>query len=372
MFLKEIRLKNFRNYINTNLDFSPNINIIYGKNAQGKTNILESIALLCLGRSFRTNKDSELINWNAESCYLRGVIDHSIEENFIEDQIEIGIGHKQKKIKLNNQEQKPQEIYGKAPVVIFSPDDLQLIKGGPQFRRDFIDLYLAQIEPNYRQIFYDYYKVLQQRNRFLKERYIDLNELEVWNEQLVVKGVKVIKYRAHLINRIEPFIVNAHSNISNNKEVIKIDYISLKGINIKNETEADLTQIFHQELKDSYKLELERKITLIGPQRDDLRIMINNTFDLKTYGSQGQQRTAALSLKLGLVDIITQSRNKVPLLLLDDVMSEFDNSRKQSLLNLLISSAQTFMTSTSKEDFPVDDSNSSFFLIDKGEVKDVS
>ncbi len=366
MVLNQLKLINFRNYQQLKLEFSENINIFVGKNAQGKTNLLEAIALLCLGKPVRTKKEIELIKWGTEYCFCRGQFQEN--ENFT--LIEIGIGLKEKRIKVDGQVVKNSTVFGKIPVVIFSPDDLQIVKGAPQQRRDFIDVYLAQIEPKYRFVYYNFYKVLQQRNRLLKQDFVDQAELETWNEQLIEKGAKVIKYRNSLINSVKPYITEAQQVISGDKEVLSLEYMSFNN-RVPTDDEGEIRRQFQEELWNIKDYELQRRLTLVGPHRDDLRLTINHQVDLRNFGSQGQQRTAALALKLGLVEKIKEARGVYPLILLDDVMSEFDDHRKQHLLQLLISSSQTFITSTSKQDFPIEDRQAIFFTVNQGEIQHV-
>ena len=363
MRLKYLELKNFSNYCRLKLDFSEQVNIFFGENAQGKTNLLEAIALLCIGKPFRAKKETEVIQWGMEHSFCKGIFG----EDDYQIQIEIGIGHNEKRIKIDGQIVKKDAVFGKIPVVIFGPDDLQLVKGGPQQRRDFIDLYLAQIEPKYRFIYYNYYKTLKQRNRLLKQEFINKEELEIWDEQLIEKGTKVIVYRNALIEDVKPYIITAHQSISGSKEEINLEYISFNKQTIGND-EAEIKRIFKEELRNQKQQELQRGLTLVGPHRDDLLLTIEPRAELKIFGSQGQQRTAALSLKLGLVEKIRESRGMYPLIILDDVMSEFDDHRKQQLLKMLLNSAQTFLTSTSKRDFPFEASQTSFFAVDRGEV----
>ncbi len=363
MYLSQLELRNFRNYQELKLNFSEKINIFVGKNAQGKTNLLEAIALLCLGKPIRTKKDHELIKWGTDHCFCRG--------QFLEGEnyslIEVGIGIKEKRIKIDGQVVKNNTIFGQIPVVIFSPDDLQLVKGAPQQRRDYIDIYLAQIEPKYRFVYYNFYKVLQQRNRLLKQSFIDQAELAVWNDQLIEKGAKVIKYRNSLINSIKPYIKQAQQILSGDKEFLNMEYLSFNN-QVLSDDEVEIQRKFQEELEKVKNYELQRGMTLIGPHRDDLRLTINHDIDLRNFGSQGQQRTAALALKLGLVEKIKEARGMYPLILLDDVMSEFDDHRKQHLLQLLFSSSQTFLTSTSKRDFPIQGQQRNFFTVNQGEV----
>lgn len=364
MYLNQLELRNFRNYQELKLKFSEKINIFIGKNAQGKTNLLEAIALLCLGKPVRTKKDNELIKWGMDHCFCRGIF-HENENSTL---IEVGLGLKEKRIKIDGQVVKNNLVFGQVPVVIFSPDDLHLVKGGPQQRRDFIDIYLAQIEPKYRFVYYNFYKVLQHRNRLLKQGFVDRGELDAWNEQLIEKGAKVIKYRNSLIDSVKPYIKSAQQIISGDKEILNLEYISFNN-HVLSADENEIKSKFQEELEKVKNYELQRGMTLVGPHRDDLRLTINDEIELRNFGSQGQQRTAALALKLGLVEKIKEARGMYPLILLDDVMSEFDDHRKQHLLQLLISSSQTFLTSTSKQDFPLQDQQTNFFIVDQGEVQ---
>lgn len=366
MRLKYLELKNYRNYQTLALSLFEQVNIFYGKNAQGKTNLLESIVFLCLGKPVRTKKDSDLIKWGEEHCFCRG----HFQESDYDIQIEIGIGFKEKRTKINGQIVKNNSVFGQIPVVLFSPDDLQIVKGTPQLRRDFIDLYIAQIDPNYRFIYYNYYKVLQQRNRLLKQGYVNPEELDAWNEQLVEKGTKVIINRISLINEVKPFISEAQHVISGAKENLDLEYLCFNNQKLPADEEI-IKKTFYTELQNIKLIELKRGVTLIGPHRDDLRLVINQQIDLKNFGSQGQQRTAALALKLGLVEKIKEARGINPLILLDDVMSEFDDQRKQYLLKLLMNSSQTFLTSTSKQDFPISNPQAVFYLVNQGELQHV-
>jgi DNA replication and repair protein RecF len=367
MFLSRLEMQNFRNYNLLRLKLSPGVNIFLGQNAQGKTNILEAVVLLCIGKSFRTRKESDFIRWETEAAYLKG----NFEADHERHQVEIGFGNQHKKIKINGQDVKGFDCFGKVPVVVFSPEDLQLIKGGPQFRRDFIDLYLAQIDPKYRYVYLNYYKILQQRNRFLKESFFNPTEWEVWNDQLIEAGTKVILSRAVLLEKIQPYIDAAHQRISAERECLKLDYFCMGKFLNPDRDQSRIRAFFEAEVQRIKQVEIERKISLAGPQRDDFILSINRGVDLKTFGSQGQQRTAALALKLGMIEVIRETRETKPLLLLDDVMSEFDDTRKLSLLKLLIHSAQTLITSTSRQDFTDMSEGAAFFGVNKGAVTHV-
>jgi DNA replication and repair protein RecF len=364
MYLDELALHHFRNYEALRINFFPDVNILIGQNAQGKTNILEAVFLSCLGKSFRTKKETELIKWNSDFFYLSGRFK---DENFTY-LCELGVGKKQKKYKLNGVLVKGVDFFGRVPIVAFSPEDLQLIKGSPQRRRDFIDLYLAQIDGNYREVYLNYYKTLQQRNGFLKERRLNPTEWEVWDEQLITNGIKIIKARATLIERIKPYIIQAHHRISGAHEKIAIDYLCLNKYPNPDLDETFLRNLLRADLLKVRQLEIERKISLVGPHRDDLALMLDDQIELRAFGSQGQQRTAALALKLGLIEVLKEAREVMPLLLLDDVMSEFDDLRQQALLKILVNSCQTFITATSRDDFPDFIDRAAFFTVAKGVV----
>lgn len=366
MFLKNMELERFRNYEEEKIEVSPGMNILYGQNAQGKTNLIEAIAMFSLGKSFRAKKDEEVIQWNCETSFIKGVFNGESNSTVIE----IGIGQKERRYKINGQIVKRSDIFGKVPVVIFTPDDLQMIKGAPSYRRDFLDLYLAQVEPKYRFIYYNYTKILQQRNRLLKEHYIDLQELEAWNEQLINTGANVIKYRLFLIESILPYIVEIQRQISSEKEELNVQYIGFKNQVLNQFKEDEIKNLLKEAIASVRHTELERKVTLVGPQLDDLRITIARNVELRVFGSQGQQRTASLAMKLGLIQKIKDIRGEYPILLLDDVMSEFDDNRKKALLTNLINTVQTFMTATSLKDFPGCSSQAIFFEIERGMVKD--
>ncbi len=366
MPITELVIRNFRNCDSQILHFSPHINIFYGQNAQGKTNILEAIALLCLGRSFRTRKDDELIRWEHDSCFLKGLF----QQELAQTQIEIGIGHHEKRIKIDGQICKNQELFGKIPVVIFAPDDLQIVKGSPQHRRDFLDFYLAQTEPHYRFIYYNYQRVLQQRNRLLKSQ-PSLAELSVWDEQLIEKGLKVIKYRLSMLLDVLPYVQKAQIDISGNVETLKMTYSGFNNLPLTEWDENRMRLEYQNELHRVRRQEIERQITLVGPHRDDIRLTFDDQVELRSFGSQGQQRTTVLALKLGLIEKIKASRGEYPILLFDDVMSEFDDLRKQNLLACLLSSAQTVLTSTNRADFPITDHETLRFEVSKGVATNV-
>ncbi|HBL36702.1 MAG TPA: DNA replication/repair protein RecF [Firmicutes bacterium] len=343
--LEKIKICNFRNYSPSEVELSPRLNILCGKNGQGKTNFLEAIAFLTLGRSFRTRRDEDLIKAGEKEFYLKGKF-RSSEEDLI---LEVGNDLSRVVVKVNGLPYKSKrELFGRVRTVIFTPDDLQIIKGGPEKRREFLDLYLAQAYPDYRQIYLRFYRALYQRNALLKklrEGRRDLNELEVWTNRMVEEGSRVVLYRRQTMEEIGASLNHYHQLMSNEQETLHCLY---KGSGSLPDT-LDLTAIqegFWRSLRRRSDDERRRGYTLVGPHRDDLQIQMNQRWELRVYGSQGQQRTAALALKLAMVDLIEKTQGKAPLLLLDDVFSEFDSDRKQELLRLLTVGTQTVISTT--------------------------
>lgn len=345
MYLEKIRINNFRNYSLAEVELSPHLNLLWGKNGQGKTNFLEAIAFLTLGRSFRTRRDEDLIRESAEGFYLKGEFQGEEEDLTLE----VGAGRQRVVVKVNGVPYKSKrELFGRVRTVIFTPDDLQIVKGGPEKRREFLDLYLAQAYPDYREAYLRFCRALYQRNALLKrfkEGSRDHNQLEVWTERLVEEGSRVILYRRQALAVIAPWLNHYHQAMSNEQETLVCLY--------KDQSdpggEPDLPAIkagFWRALRQKNGAELQYGYTLVGPHRDELQILLNDRWELRIYGSQGQQRTAALALKLAMVDLIAKTQGTVPLLLLDDVFSEFDNERKQELLQLLTAGAQTVITTT--------------------------
>ncbi|NLY90551.1 MAG: DNA replication/repair protein RecF [Firmicutes bacterium] len=345
MYLEKIKIINFRNYATAEVELSPHLNILWGKNGQGKTNFLEAIAFLTLGRSFRTRRDEDLIKESAEGFYLKGEFQGEDEGLTLE----VGNGRNRVVVKVNGVPYKSKrELFGRVRTVIFTPDDLQIVKGGPEKRREFLDLYLAQAYPGYREVYLLFYRALYQRNALLKrfkEGARDLNQLEVWTDRLVETGSRVILYRRQALAEISQWLNHYHQVMSNEQETLRCLY---KG-NDDPAAELDLEAIkagFGRALRQKNGVELRYGYTLVGPHRDDLQILLNDRWELRVYGSQGQQRTAALALKLAMVDLIAKTQGTAPLLLLDDVFSEFDSERKQELLQLLTAGAQTVISTT--------------------------
>ena len=337
MWIKKIKIKNFRNYEKEEINLEKNINIFYGQNAQGKTNIIESIFLCSLGKSFRTKKDNEMIKLNEQNA----MVEIEYEKSDREGKIKIEIGNK-KNIYLNGIKiKKLSELLGNLNIVIFTPDDINILKGGPQNRRRFLDIMISQLRPNYMHILNLYIKTMEQRNIYLrqiKEEHKDENLLDIWDEKLSEYAIKIYEYRKEFIKKIIKKLDIIHKNITNNAEQIELDYI----------TECDSKEKYLKLLKERRKLDIIKGFTTKGVHRDDFMIYINKK-DIKIFGSQGQNRTAMLSLKLAELQVIYDEIGEYPILLLDDFMSELDKTRRKNFLEN-IEGTQVIITGTEKLD----------------------
>ncbi|GCF92396.1 DNA replication and repair protein RecF [Enterococcus florum] len=344
MKLNKLQLRNYRNYQNLGLDFPHHLTIFLGENAQGKTNLLESIYVLAMTRSHRTNSEQELIGWDEEFAQIKGRISKGTSEL----ELELLLTKKGRKSKINHIEQKRLSSYiGQLNVILFAPEDLSIVKGSPQMRRRFIDMELGQISPVYLYNLTQYQKVLKQRNTYLKQlsekKQTDEIYLDVLTEQLVDFGGKVVLDRLHFIDRLEYWSNTLHTRITNQRERLVIDYLS--SFSFEKRDLSLIQEVFMQELQKSRRREIFRGTTIVGPHRDDLRFLVNDQ-NVQTYGSQGQQRTTALSIKLAEIDLIKEETGEYPVLLLDDVMSELDDNRQIHLLEAIEGKVQTFLTTT--------------------------
>lgn len=337
MLITDLKIRNFRNYEEENIKFNNEINIFYGNNAQGKTNIIESIFLCAIGKSFRTNKEKELIKFEKEFSSIE-LEYKKIDRN---GKIKIELSDK-KNIYINGVKiKKLSELLGKINVVIFTPDDINILKNGPKMRRRFLDIMISQLRPNYIYNLNMYLKTLEQRNSYLKQIKFenkDKEMLEVWDYKLVEYGNKIYNYRLEFIEKIQNKIIKIHNEITNNDEKIKLEYIS----DLKNK------ENFYYQLKESRNIDIIRGTTSKGIHRDDFSIFINDN-NVNIYGSQGQNRTAVLSLKMSELQVIKDEIGENPILLLDDFMSELDNKRRKNFLNN-IKDTQVIITCTDKLD----------------------
>ncbi len=337
MWIKNIKIKNFRNYEKEEINLEKNINIFYGENAQGKTNIIEAIFLCSLGKSFRAKKDLEMIKLNEENS----MVEIEYEKSDRDGKIKIELGNK-KNIYLNGIKiKKLSELLGNLNIVIFTPDDINILKGGPQNRRRFLDIMISQLRPNYMHILNLYLKTIEQRNKYLrqiKEENKDEKLLEIWDEKLAEYATKICEYREEFLEKIIKKIKKIHNNITNGKEEIELEYI----------TECKNKENYLKLLKERKKLDIIKGFTTKGIHRDDFMIYINKK-EINVYGSQGQNRTAMLSLKLAELQVIYDEIGEYPILLLDDFMSELDKNRRKNFLEN-IKDTQVIITGTEKLD----------------------
>lgn len=339
MIIKSLELENFRNYDSLHLNFDEGTNILYGDNAQGKTNVLEAIYVSATTKSHKGSKDKEIIHFSKEEAHIRtflskGDMDYRVDMHLRKS--------KSKGIAINGQKlKKAAELLGLLNVVFFSPEDLSIIKNGPSGRRSFVDMELCQLDKYYLYNLNQYNKIINQRNRLLKDFYFnpDLKDtITVWDSQLVSYGRQIIEARMKFVEHLNMIIKQIHKNLSGGKEELRITY------------EPDvICEDFERNLSLNMERDIKLKFTGVGPHRDDFGFMVNG-IDIRKYGSQGQQRTAALSLKLAEIELVKQITKDHPVLLLDDVLSELDSNRQNYLLNS-IGNIQTIITCTGLDEF---------------------
>lgn len=368
MYLEGIELKNYRNYETVKLSFSPSINVLIGENAQGKTNLVESIYFLAMSRSHRSPRDRELIRWDSEFAKVNGQLikkSHSVP-------LEIVLSKRGKIAKMNHLEQRKLSDYiGQLNVILFAPEDLSLVKGSPSVRRRFIDMELGQMNKIYLHHLTQYQRVLKQRNQFLKkakyDRKHDALYLDILTEQLATEGAEVLYHRYRFVKQLTKWAQEVQTDISNGKEELRISYKTTSSVSDKMSKEELLSQL-QKDYEKAKEQEIDQGTTTLGPHRDDLVFYVNEK-NVQTYGSQGQQRTTALSLKLAEIELMYEMTGEYPILLLDDVLSELDDSRQTHLLNAIQNKVQTFITTTSLDGVQMDLlQNPRIFKVENGEI----
>ena len=361
MIIKSLELSDYRNYDSLTIEFCNGTNILYGDNAQGKTNILEAIYVSATTKSHKGSKDKDIVHFNKEEAHIRT----NIEKDGVPSRIDMHLRkNKSKGIAVDGQKlKKAADLLGLCNVVFFSPEDLGIIKNGPSERRRFVDMELCQLDQFYLYNLNNYNKIVNQRNTLLKDMYFNpqLREtLNIWDMQLVSYGSKIIERRKLFVDQLNEIIYDIHKKLSGGKEEIRIVY----------EPDVKIEE-FEKELSLNQDRDIKAKMTTVGPHRDDFSFMRADT-DIRKFGSQGQQRTAALSLKLSEIEIVKKITKDTPILLLDDVLSELDSNRQNYLLNS-IGDIQTIITCTGLEEFV----NNRFeinrvFHVSNGEVKQMS
>ena len=377
MKIKSLKLLYFRNYLSTNIEVHPSLNVLVGNNANGKTNIIESIFCLALGKSYRTKSDSECIMFGETATAMSCIVN----KNNRELDIMLGINNKGKSAKIAGiKKTKLTDFVGELNVVLFSPEDLQIVKGSPGLRREFMNREFYQFSRIYHKYYLMYQHLLKQRNSYLKDMRknpkdeMSLAYLETLTSQLAKVALYITKERVSFVQDISKLTYKNMLNISNGQETLKIKYkssvldaLNIAEINDESFTEENLTKVM---MKKSFD-DIMRGSTKIGPQHDDLEFYIND-LDAKMYASQGQQRSIVLSLKLAEINYLKEKTGTYPVLLLDDVLSELDKNRQLKLLDAINENVQTFITTPSISDIKEDLlKKAKVFKIENGNISEI-
>lgn len=361
MIVEKLQLQNFRNYSHADVKFFSGINILVGNNVQGKTNLLEAIYFCSIGKSLRAGREKEIIKF--EENFSK--ISLEIKKKFKKTQISLYFSKNSKKtVKINNIPiKKISELMGEFNAVYFSPDELKMIKEKPEDRRRFMDIHISQTSKHYFYYLSRYEKILLNRNKLLKstaEKNNIKDTIEIWDTQLAENGSHIILYRNEFLKNLTPYAEKVHKYLTSNKESLTLEYSGEK------ETDFEiLKKKFFLKLKQNYEKDLKMGYTTFGPHRDDIKVSVNET-DIRLYGSQGQQRTVALSLKLSELEIMRLETGEMPILILDDVLSELDSKRREKLLQLC-NKTQTFISGT---DFP-EIKNAHYYKVESGTITQV-
>ena len=377
MKIKSLKLLYFRNYLSTNIEVHPSLNVLVGNNANGKTNIIESIFCLALGKSYRTKSDSECIMFGETATAMSCIVN----KNNRELDIMLGINNKGKSAKIAGiKKTKLTDFVGELNVVLFSPEDLQIVKGSPALRREFMNREFYQFSRIYHKYYLMYQHLLKQRNSYLKDMRknpkdeMSLAYLETLTSQLAKVALYITKERVSFVQDISKLTYKNMLNISNGQETLKIKYkssvldaLNISEINDESFTEENLMKVM---MKKSFD-DIMRGSTKIGPQHDDLEFYIND-LDAKMYASQGQQRSIVLSLKLAEINYLKEKTGTYPVLLLDDVLSELDKNRQLKLLDAINENVQTFITTPSISDIKEDLlKKAKVFKIEDGNISEI-
>ncbi len=339
MIIRSLEIADYRNYDSLHIDFDSGTNILYGDNAQGKTNILEAIYMSATTKSHKGSKDKDVVNFNKEEAHIRTYL----EKEGIETRVDMHLRrNKSKGIAIDGQKiKKAAQLLGLLNVVFFSPEDLSIIKNGPAERRRFVDMELCQLDQFYLYNLNNYNKIVNQRNKLLKDMYFNpslRDTLNIWDSQLISFGSKIIKRRKLFVEQLNEIILEIHRKLSGGRENLVIQY------------EPDvIIEEYDQKLAVNQERDIKLKQTTTGPHRDDFSFLVGD-IDIRKFGSQGQQRTAALSLKLSEIELVKKMTKDNPVLLLDDVLSELDSNRQNYLLGT-IGNIQTIITCTGLDEF---------------------
>lgn len=359
MKVKTLVLKNFRNYQDINVNFEDNINVFIGKNAQGKTNLLESIYYCCIGKSFKSIKDKDIIRWGEESSYI-GI---ETQKKYRDVKVEIKLNREKKKVvQINSLPIKRiGDLIGEVNVVFFSPNELKLVKESPDERRKFMDIDISQTNKRYFYQIGRYEKILANRNKLLKT-YDNIEKIketiDIWDRALVQSAHKIAFEREKFVKAITPYTEKAQEYLSGGKERVKLEYICGCGVALDENFDENMLKLLKKNLEKDFRF----GYTTIGVHRDDIDIYLNDV-EVKTFGSQGQQRTVALALKLAELESMNELTGEYPILMLDDVFSELDSERQKRLLKF-VTRTQTFITCTDERKL-----SGKKFFIENGRIK---
>ncbi|MCX7625524.1 MAG: DNA replication/repair protein RecF [Candidatus Sumerlaeaceae bacterium] len=352
MQICEIVIRDFRNIRYIHAEFGAGLNVICGRNAQGKTNLLEAIYMLVTGRSFRTRSERELIPWNYTD-YLATIIRARVRGYAGEDVYHLAFDRKQKFVSVNDQAlTRLGELLGRLNAVLFTPADLMLVQGSPQQRRRFLDICLCQTSPIYLKALQRYDNALRRRNTLMKlhRDHKDLASVVApYTEELAVHGAAIVAQRARALRELSSAAASHYSQIAQGGEELQIHYLPSPGL--ADESEDEVATLLRKEFRENFSADVASGSTSVGPHRDDFQFLLNN-HDARHYASQGQQRSCVLALKLAELAFMVKIRRELPILLLDDLMSELDEFRREGLLAALPPETQTFVTTTDRELIP--------------------
>jgi DNA replication and repair protein RecF len=348
LFIKELHLLNFRNYEREELQFEPGICVIRGGNGQGKSNLLEAIYCLCFARSFRNYKENDLVRWNSPYYYLRGTI--FLQQRFYNLEVGYEVQKKRKVVKIDGKAAKSAGLEGRCPLVCFVPEDLELIRRGPEERRRFLDREISQLYPLYGDWLRRYNRVVYQKNRALKEKRQLASHgdfLKVWNKQLVYFGSRIVKQRAHAVAAWGKLAARNYCHLFAAGPRLLLKYVTFLDKDLLTAQPEEIEAAFKVQLASAAAEELQRGFSLVGPHRDDLSFLLDER-EARRYASHGQQRSAVIALKAAQLQYYNQQKEK-PVFILDDVFSELDAQRRRECFNLFKDAGQVFLTMTEKE-----------------------
>ena len=367
MIITSLRIRNFRNLTSVDLELSPGINLFFGRNAQGKTAILEAVAYLATSTSHRAGKDEEMIRWEQPAAFVSGQVQTEVEELTLE----FGLSFQGKQVKVGGQVLKRiRDLYGLLRVVLFVPEDLEIIGGGPSERRRFLDLMISQLEPDHITRLQRYQQVIRSRNQLLKQaekRRLDPVEIETWDVQLIETAIPVIETRMRAIVQLTGVLEEFGKKITSGRETLRARY----QLSVQPAEGQTLQTAFEERLVASRLNDIKQGATSFGPHRDDIQFILNGK-DLRKFGSQGQRRTAALALRLAEFHWLRENTDSQPVMLLDDVIYEMDEGRRNLFFEQIGQAGQVLITATEPEHLAPLVPRSRLFRVDQGRVQDSS